>query len=178
MSMFQPVQTFVSGMTVAAALLTASVSFAADETVLPTSGDSVETYLSSKYWTVFKNNTRKSCFIEWRSENSVVQAGLTMAQDAGYLGAFVKGEAPAEGDREIAIVVNGNIYSGTASSVSQTVSGGFTGGYIVFDNPQFVVDLEKAREFVAFQGSPRAVTVKLKTPKNAIERAQECMAKF
>ena len=58
MSLFKPVQTLVAGLGAAAALLTASMSFAADDTVLPTSGDNVETYLSSKYWTVFKNNTR------------------------------------------------------------------------------------------------------------------------
>jgi hypothetical protein len=178
MANLKPVHTLFSGMTAAIAMFAASMVSASDENVLPTTDDSVETYLSSKYWTVFKNNSRHSCFIEWRSENSVVQAGLTKAQDAGYLGAFVKDVEPPKGESAIAIVLNGNLYTGSASTVSQSLAGGFKGGYIVFDNPAFVTDLEKAREFVAFQGSPRAITVKLKTPKNAIERAQECMASF
>lgn len=178
MSPFKPIQTFVTGMTAAAALLTASMSFAADENVLPTTGDSVETYLSSKYWTVFKNNTRRSCFIEWRSENSVVQAGLTVFQDSGYLGAFLKDFEPPEGDHVIDISLNDNLYVGNSTTVSRTLSGGLKGGYIVFDNPNFVSDLEEAREFVAFQGSPYKLTVKLKTPRNAIDRARDCMASF
>lgn len=46
------------------------------------------------------------------------------------------------------------------------------------DNLRFLSDLEEAREFVAFQGAPYTVTIKLKTPKNAVERARECMETF
>lgn len=177
MQRIKSVQTILSG-TAAAIMIAASAAFAADETVLPTAGDNIETFLSSKYWTVFKNNSRRSCFIEWRGETSVVQAGLTAFQDAGYLGAFLKDFEPQEGERETAIVLNGKRYVGTATTVSRSLSGGFKGGYIVFDNPNFVRDLEEAREFVAFPESARTVTVKLKTPKNAIQRARECMASF
>lgn len=163
-----------------AALLmsTAPIAQAADTDVLPATGDKVETFISTKYWTVFKNNTRQSCFIEWRAENSVVQAGLTLDQNAGYLGAFLKDADPQAGDQDVAIVLNGNVYVGSASTVSGDLSGGLKGGYIVVDNPRFLSDLEEAREFVAFQGAPYTVTVKLKTPKNAVERARECMETF
>ncbi|MEP2530113.1 hypothetical protein [Shimia sp.] len=178
MRKLKSIQTVLVGTTAAAMMLAASLATAADENVLPTSGDSIETFLSSKYWTVFKNKTRGSCFIEWRSQNSVVQAGLTASQTAGYLGAFLKDFEPAEGEHQTSILLNGNRYVGTATTVSRSLSGGFKGGYIVFDNPNFVRDLEEAREFVAFPESPRTVTVKLKTPKNAIDRARECMASF
>ena len=157
---------------------TVSASVAADADVLPASGDNVETFISTKYWTVFRNNTRQSCFIEWRAENSVVQAGLTLDQNQGYLGAFLKDAEPQAGAQEVVIVLNNNVYVGNATTVSGSVSGGFKGAYIVFDNPNFVTDLEKAREFIAFQGAPYTVTVKLKTPENAIERARECMERF
>lgn len=172
------VQSFFAGAAAGLMICAASLAHAADEDVLPAAGDTIETYLSAKYWTVFKNSTRQSCFIEWRSENSVVQAGLTKAQDAGYLGAFLRDVEPTEGNQDIAIVLNGNLYVGRSTTVAQTLSGGLKGGYIVVDNPNFVKDLEEAREFVAFQGSPYTVTVKLKTPKNAIDRARECMASF
>ncbi|PSL21957.1 hypothetical protein [Shimia abyssi] len=178
MNTVKSVQTFLSGVAVGAMMLGASMAHAADENVLPTAGDSVETYWSAKYWTVFKNNSRQSCFIEWRSENSVVQAGMTKTQNAFYLGAFLKDVEPTEGDNDIAISLNGNVYVGKSTSVSRKLSGGLNGGYIVFDNPQFVRDLEEAREFVAFQGSPYTVTVKLKTPKNAVDRARTCMEGF
>lgn len=159
-------------------LSTATVALAADDNVLPTTNDTVETFWKAKYWTIFKNTSRQSCFIEWRSENSVVQAGLTQQQDASYLGAFVKGYEPPEGAHQIAISLNNHIYVGSSMTVPQTVSGGLKGGYIVFDNPRFVADLVEAREFIAFHDTNYAVTVKLKTPQNAVNRAQDCMAEF
>jgi len=159
-------------------MLTTSPGFAADENVLPTKGDAIETFWKAKYWTIFKNSTRQSCFIEWRSENSVVQAGLTQMLDAGYLGAFVKNYEPAEGEHEIVISLNGNLYVGSSTTVSRTLSGGLKGGYIVFDNPKFTADLVEAREFIAFNDTAHAVTVKLKTPQNAINRARDCMETF
>lgn len=178
MGTLKSVRSHFSKVAAAVMMFTASGAYATDENVLPTAGDSIETYWSAKYWTVFKNNTRQSCFIEWRSENSVVQAGLTVFQDSGYLGAFLKNFEPAEGAHETTIKLNDKLYVGSATTVSRSLSGGFKGAYIVFDNPQFVSDLEEAREFVAFQGSPNTVTVKLKTPRNAIDRARDCMAEF
>ncbi len=162
----------------AIALSTASATYAADEAVLPTSDDEIEEFWKAQFWTIYKNNTRQSCFIEWRGETSVVQAGLTADQDAGYLGAFIQGFEPEEGERAIAILVNGNIYLGDVTTVSDPLPGGYEGGYIVVRNPQFVTDLEEAREFVAYPDSPNTVTVTLKTPRNAIARAEECMATF
>lgn len=158
-------------------LSTASQSHATED-VLPTKGDNIETFWKAKYWTIFKNSSRQSCFIEWRSEHSVVQAGLTQSQDFAYLGAFVQNYEPAEGEHPIAIILNGNVYVGSSTTVPRTLSGGLKGGYIVFDDPRFVADLVEAREFIAFNDTASAVTVKLKTPQNAINRAQDCMDTF
>ena len=174
----KPVRTLISAISATFMMFSAFAAHAADENVLPIAGDNIETYWSAKFWTVFKNNSRQSCFIEWRSENSVVQAGLTPDQNSGYLGAFLKDYEPPEGDHEITIALNDKLYVGNATTVSRSLSGGFKGGYIVFDNPNFVSDLEEAREFVAFAGSPRSMTVKVKTPKNAIDRARACMESF
>lgn len=175
MKAFSSTQALLSGAAVAFGIVAASMALAADSSVLPTRDDKVETYWSAKYWTVFKNHSRQSCFIEWRSENSVVQAGLTLSQDAAYLGAFLKDVEVEQGEQGIAISVNDNVYVGNVTSVSGTLSGGFNGGYILFDDPRFLSDLEKAREFVAFPGAPYTVKVALKTPKNAIDRARACM---
>lgn len=90
MDYLKPVRSLLSGATTAVMLVAGSIAYAADENVLPTAGDNIETYWSAKYWTIFKNTSRHSCFIEWRSENSVVQAGLTREQDAFYLGALYR----------------------------------------------------------------------------------------
>lgn len=177
MDMKKPFQTLLCG-AAAALMLATTASHAADESILPTAGDAVETYWGAKWWTVFKNTTRKSCFIEWRGDTSAVQAGLTKAQDAGYLGAFLKDAEFPDGEREVTIVLNGNLYTGKATTVSQSLSGGFNGAYITVTNPQFIRDLEEAREFVAFQDTPYTVKVMLKTPANAIERARICMDSF
>ena len=172
------VRTLLTSAIAAIVLFAAPATYAADEDVLPTAGDDVETFWTASFWTIYKNNSRQSCFIEWRGETSVVQAGLTIVQDAYYLGAFVKGFEPEEGQGDIAIVLNGNLYVGDVTTVSRTLSDGFKGGYILVRDEQFVTDLEEAREFVAFPDSPNIVTVTLQTPKNAISRAQECMASF
>ncbi len=171
-------KTLATGAIAALAISTASATYAADADVLPTRGDAIEEFWKATFWTIYKNNTRQSCFIEWRGETSVVQAGLTADQDAGYLGAFVRGFQPEAGERAIAIVMNGNLYVGNVTTVSGSLPGDFEGGYIVVRNPNFVSDLEEAREFIAFPDSPNTVTVMLKTPRNAIARAQECMATF
>ena len=175
---FKFAKTLRRGAIAAVAALSATAAFAVDEAVLPTSGDRIEEFWKAAFWTIYKNESRQSCFIEWRGETSVVQAGLTIFQDAGYLGAFIQGFEPEEGERAIAIVINGNIYTGDVTTVSDPLPGGYKGGYIVVRNPQFVTDLEEAREFVAFPDSPNTVTVSLKTPRNAIARARECMATF
>ncbi len=178
MGILKSTKTLLASAITAIALAAASTATAADEDVLPTAGDDVETFWSAAFWTIYKNNSRQSCFIEWRGETSVVQAGLTIFQDAYYLGAFVQGFEPVEGERDIAVVLNGNIYVGDVTTVSRTLSDGFKGGYILVRNSQFVTDLQEAREFIAFPDSPNIVTVTLKTPRNAITRAQECMASF
>ncbi len=161
------------------AICTASMAYAADEDVLPLSTDQIEEFWKATFWTIYKNNTRQSCFIEWRGETSVVQAGLTKAQDAIYFGAFLKDFEPAnQGEQPIAIVINGNLYVGGTTTVSQNLSEGFEGAYILVTNPQFISDLEEAREFIAFPDSPNTATVKLTTPRNAIGRARDCMASF
>lgn len=178
MDILKPVQTLFAGVAAATLMFAATSSHAADESILPAAGDKVDTYWDAKYWTVFKNTTRQSCFVEWRGETSAVQAGLTKAQDAGYLGAFLKDAEFPEGERDVTIVLNGTYYTGKATTVSQSLSGGFNGAYIVVTNPQFVRDLEEAREFVAFQDTPYTVKVALKTPRNAIERVRICMDSF
>ncbi|TCL09792.1 hypothetical protein BXY66_1857 [Shimia isoporae] len=178
MSKTNLIPSLLRGAAVGAMVFAASAGFTADQNVLPTKGDNIETFWKSKFWTIFKNNSRQSCFIEWRSENSVVQAGLTQTQGSAYLGAFVKGYEPAEGEHDIAISLNGNMYVGSSTTVSRTLSGDLKGGYIVFDNPRFVSDLVEAREFIAFDDTASTVTVKLKTPQNAINRAQDCMETF
>ena len=179
MNILKPTGTLLSGLIAAVAVFAASAAYAADEDVLPTANDQIEEFWKATYWTIYKNNTRQSCFIEWRGETSVVQAGLTNDQDAAYLGGFVKNFEPVEGERGIVIVLNGNLYVGGVATVSRTLSGGFEGGYVlVKKDSNFVADLEEAREFIAFPDSPNTVTVKLTTPRNAIGRARDCMATF
>lgn len=181
MNIMKPTGTLLSGLIGAFAVFAASAAYAADEDVLPTAGDQIEAFWKSTYWTIYKNNTRQSCFIQWSGETSVVQAGLTNAQDAYYLGAFVKDfepVEPVEGERGIAIILNGNLYVGGVTTVSRTLSGGFEGAYMLLNNPNFITDLEVAGEFIAFPDSPNTVTVTLTTPANAIGRARDCMATF
>ncbi len=178
MNILKPTGTLLSGLIAAVAVFAASAAYAAEEDVLPSANDQIEVFWKATFWTIYKNNTRQSCFIEWRGETSVVQAGFTNDQATHYLGGFLKNFESVEGERGIAIVLNGNVYVGGVTTGSRTLSGGFAGGYILVNNPNFVADLEEAREFIAFPDSPNTFTVTLKTPRNAIGRARDCMATF
>ena len=168
----------------AAVALSASAAFASDDDdtrpaqdVLPTVGDAIEPFRNARGWTVYKNLSRQSCFITKsdEDEHSAIQMGLTLDQRYGYVGAFVKGIEPEEGNKHIAVIVNGNLYVGEGTVLEQELPSGLRGGYFLTDSKKFVKDLESSKELIAFPDSPFVVTMDLKGIKPAIYEARECM---
>lgn len=159
--------------------LMALPAWAADDDVLPAAGDEISQYRNVGNWSVHENRTRKSCFVSQADDKgNLVQLGLTKDNEYGYIGIFKKDADLPEGDEAVAIVVNDKLYVGRATNVVQGASGNYKGGYILANNKQLRLDLEKSKEMVVFPDLPFIVTVNLDDMRNAIFEARECTDKL
>lgn len=129
-------------MALTVSVIAATSAFAANP--LPSANDELVKYGQVDGWTVFKNNTRRHCFISSVDESGAVQMGVTK-DDASinYLGIFtIKHLHIKDGKKsKIAVSIDGNIYTGTATGVSEHITGGYSGGYILTRNQQFKKDI-------------------------------------
>lgn len=131
-------------------------------------------------WKVFADETKKSCLIETKdSAENVIQMGLTADRGVGYLGVFVKGETDFEaGDTEaVAILLGENLYVGEATAMKGNLSNGYSGGYILSDDPQFVKDIAQQYTMTVFPEKEYGFSIDLAGTKKAIEMARECNQK-
>jgi hypothetical protein len=166
--------------TIAVLLLGAAMpALAADQDVLPVNTDEFAQYRNVGEWGVHENLTRGSCFIS-RTDDAghLVQIGLTKDNEYGYIGIFQKGAKLEEGSNDVAIVVNGNLYVGVAKTVAHGASDGYEGGYVIANDKQLRLDLEKQKEMVVFPDKPFTITVNLDHVRNAIYEARECTKKL
>ncbi|MFK7878409.1 hypothetical protein [Roseobacter sp.] len=157
----------------AAALATAAFTFGA-------SADTFLKYGEVEGWSVFIDEQKQSCLIEAVDDfENVVQMGLTEDRGVGYLGVFTKGETNIKKDSEeaVAILIGENIYLGEVTGMRGNITKGYSGGYVLSDNPQFVKDLEQQYEMVVFPETEYAFSVDLTGTKKAIEMARECNVK-
>ncbi|SLN46011.1 hypothetical protein ROA7450_02249 [Roseovarius albus] len=159
----------------AIAVVLASPAIASDADVLPSADDDIAIYRTAGPWTVYQNNTRKHCLIAQKGDNGgLVQMGLSKSGDYGYVGAFSQSAEVQEGLKEVVVLVNDNVYTGEASGVGTGLEDGYKGGYIRVNNPNFVKDLEKEGEMIAFPDTPYIYTINLAGTKNAIYEARKC----
>ena len=160
--------------------LVAAPVLAASEDVLPINTDEIAKYREVGEWTVHENRTRGTCFIS-RSDASgnLVQMGLTKNTEYGYIGIFKKGVDVTEDDEMVEVFINDTLYVGSAKKLVHGASGDYKGGYILANDKQVRLDLERASEMVVFPESPYTVTVDLTGGvRNAIYEARECTRKL
>ncbi|MDW3223032.1 MAG: hypothetical protein R8G34_09150 [Paracoccaceae bacterium] len=128
-------------------------------------------------WKVFIDEQKQTCLIEAVDDlENVVQMGLTEDRSVGYLGVFTKGETKIkQGEEEaVAILIGENIYLGEATGMRGNITKGYSGGYVLSDNPQFVKDIEQQFEMVVFPETDYAFTIDLTGTKKAIAMARDC----
>ena len=161
-----------------------SITFAAlSVAVLAATANAEEKFL--KYgevegWKVFIDQEKKSCLIEAIDEaENVVQMGLTQDRGVGYLGVFTKGETTIKaGESEaVAVMLGDNIYLGEAIGMRGNITKGYSGGYVLSDDPQFAKDVAQQYEMIVFPEKEYAFVVDLTGTKKAIEMARECNQK-
>lgn len=161
-----------------------SITFAAlSVAVLAATANAEEKFL--KYgevegWKVFIDQEKKSCLIEAIDEaENVVQMGLTQDRGVGYLGVFTKGETTIKaGESEaVAVMLGDNIYLGEAIGMRGNITKGYSGGYVLSDDPQFAKDVAQQYKLIVFPEKEYAFVVDLTGTKKAIEMARECNQK-
>ncbi|MGV6803411.1 MAG: hypothetical protein ACWA49_04330 [Ruegeria sp.] len=119
---------------------------------------------------------RGSCLIERVDENgNAVQMGLTKDHEMGYLGVFTQNDIGLKGKKDkIILSLDGNVYEAEAHKKTKNLAEGYTGGYILANNPQFVDDVMKKYEMTVFPEKAFAFTVSLDGTLKAIEAARTC----
>jgi hypothetical protein len=155
------------------ACIVALPAFSAADDVLPTAGDEIEKFRSAGDWVIYRNVTRGHCFASKAGDIGLIQMGFTKDEGAAYLGAFLQDWPVEEGTRPIHVVVNDNVYKGDVSAVTQA-SNGWSGGYILVNNKDFVRDVEKADELVAFPDSPNTFILDMSDSANTIFEIRKC----
>ncbi|WP_171098699.1 MULTISPECIES: hypothetical protein [unclassified Ruegeria] len=141
--------------------------------------DSFLRYGEVEGWKVFIDEDKKSCLIEAVDDSeNVVQMGLTEDRGVGYVGVFTKAETDIKRDEKeaVAILIGDNIYVGEATGMRGNITKGYSGGYVLSDDPQFAEDLAKQKVMVVFPEKEFAFTVDLTGTYKAMEMARKCNA--
>jgi hypothetical protein len=140
--------------------------------VLVRFGDDVEN------WTVYKNQTRGDCLIVRSDGPSSVQMGVTANQEVGYLGVFTKADIGLQngGTSDIFVSIANHLYKGVATSTtSGELKGGYSGGYILTDDPNFKRDVAKQYEMIVFPETKGTFVVDLKGTFKAMAAGRKCL---
>ena len=141
--------------------------------------ETFEKYGEVEGWNVFIDHSKKSCMIEKSDDvGHVVQMGLTRNREVGYLGVFRSGEADiVSGEkRDVAILIGDNIYTGKSTGMRGNITEGYSGGYVVSDNPQFVKDIREQYTMTVFPNQKYTFTVDLTGTYKAIDLGRKCNA--
>ena len=143
------------------------------------SAQAFEKYGEVEGWKVFVDAEKQSCLIEKIDDfENVVQMGLTADKTAAYVGVFTKGETKIKkGEKEaVAILVGENLYFGEATGMRGNITKGYSGGYVLSDDPQFIDDVAKQYTMTVFPEKEFAFVVDLTGTLKAIDMVKKCQS--
>ena len=152
------------------------------ESPLPKASDVLVRYGDDiEGWTVYANQTRGDCLIVRDSIGpdaaGAVQMGVTPNdREVGYLGVFTKKDIGIKPGTEspIFVSIDGKLYGGEVTSAD--AKGGYSGGYIMTDDPNFKRDVAKKYEMIVFPETKGAFVVDLKGTFKAMAMGRKCLA--
>ncbi|WP_204113257.1 hypothetical protein [Shimia biformata] len=134
----------------------------------------------SEGWNVFTDTEKMTCMIESSDDaGNVVQMGLTQERDVAYVGVFTQAETGIKRDSKeaVAILLGDKLYIGEATGMRGNITKGYSGGYVLSDDPQFVEDIQKQYKMVVFPEKEYSFIVDLSGTYKAIEMARDCTTK-
>ncbi len=158
----------------AATILSATVALAGDP--IPPGDGEFKAYGEVEGWRVIADVDRGSCLIEKADDSGVVQMGLTKDHEFGYLGVFSANETAVKkgAKQEIFIDIDGKLYSADATGMKGNITEGYSGGYLLANNPNFISDLAKKHTMTVFPETSAMFKVDLKGTYKAMEMARKC----
>jgi hypothetical protein len=144
---------------------------------VPKASDVLVKYGEVEDWTVYTNQTRGDCLIVRDFGLGSVQMGVTANQDVGYLGVFSKLDIGLQNgtSSEVFVSMGGHLYGGVATSTHGELKGGYSGGYILTDSPEFKRDLAKKYEMIVFPETKGTFVVDLKGTYKAMAMGRKCL---
>lgn len=134
-------------------------------------------YGSIEGWNVYVDQEKKSCFVEKKDDfDNVVQMGLTSDRAIAYIGVFTKAETNIKrGEKEaVAILLGDHLYVGEATGMRGNITKGYSGGYVLTDDPQVIEDIAQQYTMIVFPEKQYTFSVDLTGTKKAIELAAAC----
>lgn len=143
------------------------------------SAQAFEKYGEAEGWNVFIDAEKQSCLIEKVDDfENVVQMGLNADKTAAYVGVFTKGETKLKkGEKEaVAILVGENLYLGEATGMRGNITKGYSGGYVLADDPQFIDDIARQYTMTVFPEKEFAFVVDLTGTLKAIDMVKKCQS--
>jgi hypothetical protein len=163
----------------AAIAVLAAAAAIADDNPLPRANEDIVRYGEVEGWTVYANNTRRNCYIARVFGSGAVQMGVTSDPHIGYLGVFTKEDIGIRNGRqsEIFVSIGGTLYGGISTGLKGDVQGGYSGGYILTNSPEFKRAVAKQYEMVVFPETVGAFTVDLTGTYKAMDMGRECFRK-
>ncbi|TIT18260.1 MAG: hypothetical protein E5W70_29820 [Mesorhizobium sp.] len=159
-------------------LSSALAAYAQSQNPLPKASDVLVRYGDDiEGWTVYANKTRGDCLIVRQDGPSAVQMGVTANQEVGYLGVFTKINIGLQNGNQSQIFVSmaGHLYSGVATSTSGELKGGYSGGYILTEDPKFKRDVAKKYKMIVFPETKGTFVVDLKGTYKAMAMGRKCL---
>jgi hypothetical protein len=161
------------------ALSSAAAAYAQSQNPLPKSTDVLVRYGDDiEGWTVYANQTRGDCLIVRQDGPSAVQMGVTANQEVGYLGVFTKEDIGLQNGNtsDIFVSIDGQLFKGVATSTTTgELKGGYSGGYILTDDPKFKRAVAKRYEMTVFPETKGTFVVDLKGTFKAMAMGRKCL---
>lgn len=141
--------------------------------------DTFTNYGQVEGWNVFVDAEKMSCLIEKSDDvGNVVQMGLTTDRSVAYVGVFTKAKTKIKkGDKEAVVIAIGpDLYVGESTGMRGNITKGYSGGYVLSDDPQFIEDIARQYTMSVFPETEYGFVVDLTGTLKAIEMAGKCNA--
>ncbi len=160
------------------ALSSSMAAYAQNQSPLPKATDVLVRYGDDiEGWTVYANQTRGDCLIVRSDGPNSVQMGVTANEEVGYLGVFTKLDIGLQNgtNSQIFVSIDGQLFEGVATSTSGELKGGYSGGYILTDDPKFKRAVAKRYKMTVFPETKGTFVVDLKGTFKAMAAGRKCM---
>ena len=150
----------------------------AQQSPLPLSTDQLVRYGPDiEGWTVYSNKTRGDCLIVSSFGPGSVQMGVDADQALGYLGVFTQLDIGIQnGASEIFVEIGGKLYVGVVTTTTGQLKGGYSGGYILADDPAFKRAVAKQYTMTVFPQTAGAFFVDLTGTYKAMAAGRKCLS--